>query len=278
MNSSLDFGILKGVSPDNVLEESNLQEGGNIKDIAVDKLGNLTPVEDLDNDLPDGENTEDDPSTEGISVEIITDEMDDISEETSSRLQTSGVKKALQKLQQATGLNFDQPQPKPPPSIVIDKGVCRAYLQGMCYLTMAPLIHLLINSREEDVFEIEVDTPYVNGSDLISLATAISSANAKVNVNVRRIGSMYDMMLLATADNFHVAPNVHTVGPMSGFAMGSVLDLSTTTKAFEEHEDYVQKVLVERGFISEEDLDEINEKAKRISFTTEELLERIKSD
>lgn len=263
----LDFKLLDIKSvPVNEPSVENLQDECDLEDIITDSFGNLTAVDELDE------------STESLDVDgDVSTESTMPVDEVANAVPTNGVRKALQKLQKATGLNFDQPQPKPPPSIMIEKGVCRAYLQGMCYLTLAPLVHLLITARPEDQFAIELDAPYLHSSDFISLATAMEHSEGSVTVAVRRIDSMYSFMLMDAADSFHVAPHVHHVGPMSAFSMGSSLDMENTTEAFSSHEEYINKMVLERGFLTEDDLEEISEKGKSVRFTTEDLLARIKS-
>lgn len=262
----LDFKLLTDMGvPSNIPSNENFQEECSLEDIVVTSNNKLVAVESL----------EDDKQISTESLETIVPSVENLDTQVNFRSQSGSVKKALQKLEKATGLNFDQPQPKPPPSIMIEGGVCRAYLQGACYLTMAPLIHLLVNATEEDKFAIEIDVPYLGMHDIISLATAIDASNAFVEVSVRRIDSMYTFMLLDVADKMNIAPNVHHVGPMSTFAMGSSLDAETTVEAFKSHEEYVHNILVERGFLTEDELQEITEKGKSVRFTTEELLSRI---
>lgn len=276
--SALDFTLLKVPDIENEPQPEGLDEGGSISDIVVSPSGQLTPVEELEIETaPIGT-----PSAEGLDGKPIDDTgvpgIENMNTQVDTKVQTGSVKKALLRMQKATGLNFDQPQPKPPPSIMIEKGVCRAYLQGMCYLTVAPLVHLLINGLEDDVFVIEVDLPYLHSSDFITLASAMEQSASKVEIAVRRVQSMYLMMMMHAADKVHVAPNVHSIGPMSGFSMGSGLDMETTTDAFKAHEKFAQQLLLDKGFLTEDELAEINTKAKLISFTTEELLSRVKQD
>jgi len=271
----MKFDILTGLSPlNNVVPENepsveNLHGEGDISDLMVTSMNNLVSVDDL-------ETEEKEVSTESIDVDISIESLN--TDETANAVPSNSVKKALQKLQQATGLNFDQPQPKPPPSIHIDKGVCRAYLQGMCYLTLAPLIHLLANGAKDDKFVIEIDLPYLSTSDCITLASTIEHCESYVTVAVRRIQSTETFMLLEVADEAHIAPNVHVVGPMTGFTIGTSVDMSNTTEAFKEHEQYVQELLKDNGFFTEDQLEEINTKAKSVRFTTEELLSRLKKE
>lgn len=260
-----DLSILNDAIPKDIPSTEDMQPAVALKDIVQDGLNNLVAVEELDDsehDVPSAESM-------NVSIEAI------IEEESNSSMMTNGVRKALQKLQKATGLNFDQPQPKPPPTIMIEGGVCRAFLQGCCYLTLAPLVHLLLNATEEDKFAIEMDAPHLGPHDFITLASAMEHSKANVYVGVRRIHCIFVMMVLESADEIHIAPNVHTVGSMNAFAMGSALDMTTTSEAFTDHAEYVHGILLDKNFLTEDELQEITEKGKSVRFTTEELLSRI---
>lgn len=261
----IDLSLIDAI-PETEPSSENLHDGGDIQDIIVTSTNNMVAVENLETD-------EKEVSIESIEGDVSTESF--VTDESANAIPTNSVRKALQKLQKATGLNFDQPQPKPPPSIHIDNGVCRAYLQGMCYLTLAPLVHLLLNGLKEDKFAIEIDSPYLSTSDCITLASAIEHSESFVTVAVRRIQNMEIFMVMDVANEVHVAPNIHTVGPMTGFAMGSSLDVENTSEAFKAHEEYVQENLKDSGFVTEDDLEEINTKAKSVRFTTEELLSRL---
>jgi ATP-dependent protease ClpP protease subunit len=166
-------------------------------------------------------------------------------------------------------------QTPPLPAILGKSGGIIAYLYGRCNSTVAPLLHILATANEDDKICIEINSPYLGPSDLLSVATAIETSKAKVEVNLVCGRDITHLLLYCAADEGNLLDGAQIFAPIANYTHGSAEDMQFTVEQFNDYSNMVLDYLVEKKLLNEEELSNIKDKSEIFAISTRELKSRM---
>lgn len=276
--NKLDLGIHSLAATDILGEEGEpipiVDEHVSLEDIRIvidPSTGDLVSVEDL--------NTEPLVAEDGTVPEVIpsTERMTSLVQADASARPSSRENIAIHRIHTSVGLEFLGEIPKPPPAIFVDieNRVVRAHLNGVCYTTVAPLLHLLVNAEAEDTFIIEINSPMLRLEDIVSVISAIDETAAKTRTILSAACQIPTLILGISGTEFDLLPSVHIFAPLTSFAVGSADEIALGGEQFKRYSELVMSYLVDRKVLTPEEAVSLQNDSVIFTLTSEEIESRM---
>ena len=231
-------------------ESLNEQQDVNLEGIDIDdKTGQLTSVEDLADEANPGVST----STEGLSQSVQTTPADS---------PTMG--------------NQGQKERKPAPPVVYPHNEGMVYhLAGDIEYTVIVLVAALGLARKGDKISVELHAPYSDEAGLATVASAIEASAAEVDVHIGQCISPGEAMIAMVANKLSVGSGTWIIEPLRFWTRGSSNACIDSADQHAEYANYVYSIFKDRGLLTEEEIDTMNEFTKTIFLEAEEVRARL---